>query len=141
MSESTVSNGRAVVSGGRTALVVYSVIAWGFVLSIAIQLFLAGMAVFADPAKWVLHENFVHFFEFMPVVMGIIALVARLPHRFRWWPFGFFVLIGLQYMTAHMAVQSGIVAAFHPVIAVLLFYGAVVIALSASRGIRGPVQR
>jgi hypothetical protein len=99
------------------------------------------MAVFADPAKWALHENFVHLFEYVPIVMGIIALVARLPHRFRWWPFGFFALIGLQYMTAHIAAQNAAVAALHPVIAVLLFYGSAAIALSAVRSMKEVATR
>jgi hypothetical protein len=136
MADSTASQGVAAGSGGRSALIVYSVLAWGFVLCIAIQLFVAGMAVFADPAKWALHRNFVHFFELVPIAMGILALVARLPHRFRWWPFGFFFLIGMQYMTAHIAAQSATVAALHPVIAVLLFYGSMVIALSSVRRIK-----
>jgi hypothetical protein len=141
MSNSPASHGGVAASGGRSALIVYSVLAWGFVLCIAIQLFFAGMAVFSDPAKWALHANFVHFFEFVPIVMGILALVARFPHRFRWWPFGFFVLIGLQYMTAHIAAQSATVAALHPVIAVLLFYGSAAIALSAVRGMKEVANR
>ncbi|HEX7057730.1 MAG TPA: DUF6220 domain-containing protein [Bacilli bacterium] len=92
--------------------------AWIMVACIVIQTAIAGMAVFADPAKWSWHTAFVHVFELVPLLMLIFAFVGKLSKALRWQSFGLFVLIYLQYFTAHVP-TAGLL---HPVIALLLFW-------------------
>jgi hypothetical protein len=105
----------------------YRVLAWIFLACIAIQVFLAGMAVFGGAANWGMHTGFVHAFELLPLVMVPLAFLGRLPTGLRWHPLAVFVLIGLQYALA----QAGTpVATLHLVNALLIFW----IALGMARG-------
>ncbi len=101
----------------RMARAVFHGLAWILVACIVIQTSLAGIAVFTDPAKWIQHQAFVHFFEFVPILMIIFAFVGRLSKKLRWQSFGLFLLIYSQYMTAHVPGAGAI----HPVIALVLF--------------------
>jgi hypothetical protein len=105
----------------------YRVVAWTFLACIAIQVFLAGMAVFGGAANWGMHTGFVHVFELLPLVMVPLAFLGRLPNGLRWHPLVAFVLIGLQYALAQAGTPA---AALHPVNALLLFW----IALGLARG-------
>jgi hypothetical protein len=103
---------------------IYLVIVWIFAICVAIQAFLAGMGVFVSPVNWALHKNFVHLFELLPVLLFILALVGQMPGTFRWLPVLMFVMLAAQYATAQISKSAGmeILGAFHPVIAVLLFW-------------------
>lgn len=105
----------------------YRILAWVLLGCIAIQVFLAGMAVFGGAANWGMHTGFVHVFELLPLVMIPLAFLGRLPNRLRWHPLAVFVLIGRQYALA----QAGTpVAALHPVNALLIFW----VTLGMARG-------
>lgn len=105
----------------------YRVLAWVLLACIAIQVFLAGMAVFGGPANWGMHTGFVHLFELVPLIMIPLAFLGRLPRGLRWHPLVVFFLIGLQYALA----QAGTtVAALHPVNALLIFW----VTLGMARG-------
>lgn len=106
----------------RWAVTAYRVLGVLFAVAVTVQIFLAGLAVFVDPARWQWHTSFVHAFELLPVIMLIIAFAGRLPSRLRWAAVAQFLLIGAQYATAH---SGGSVAAAHPVIAMLIFWLAV----------------
>lgn len=90
-----------------------------FVLSacILLQTFLAGAALFTDPAIWRYHVHFVHFFEFVPLLMLIFAFLGKLPNGLKWICVVFMLLLFAQYATAHIPA----IAAVHPVIALVYF--------------------
>lgn len=94
-----------------------------------VQVFIAGLAVFTDPINWGRHTSFVHFFELLPVLMFILAFVGKVPKSLRWQSLGMFGLIFLQYATANMGGISGMIPAIHPVIALILFWWSVSLAL------------
>lgn len=98
----------------------YVVVAGLFVVCVVIQVFIAGMAVFVDPANWSLHANFVHVFEFLPLVMLVGAFLGRLSRGLKLLPVVLFVLIIVQYATA-LGFSDSVVAALHPVNALVIF--------------------
>jgi hypothetical protein len=76
------------------------------------------MAIFNDAGQWSSHVAFVHFFEFLPILMLIFAFAGRLPGALRWQTVALFALIFTQYFTANLPGAG----AFHPVIALVLFW-------------------
>jgi hypothetical protein len=103
----------------RWAVVAYSVMGVAFAVAVTVQIFLAGLAVFTDPARWQWHTSFVHAFELLPLIMLIVAFAGRLPARLRWAAGVQFLLIAAQYATAN---SGGPVAAIHPVSAMVIFW-------------------
>ena len=104
----------------RVMRVLYVVFAWVLALCLLIQVFLAGLGIFGSPALLSLHTTFVHFFEFLPILLILLALLGRTRHALVWLSLLLQVQIELQYFFAHFPVA--VVAALHPVNAVLLFW-------------------
>lgn len=120
----------------RFARVAYLVLAWLLVASIAYQVFLAGMAVFVDPINWARHVQFVHLFEMLPVLLLGLAFAGRMPKKRGLYlgPILLFALLGLQH--AFAGAGRSVVAALHPVNALVIFWGGVVLAQRAGRAHR-----
>lgn len=96
-----------------------------FVLCIALQVFIAGLALFVDPSSWRGHITFVHFFEYLPILMLLLAIFGKLSRRARWQSLSLLGLIILQYATAKISgdfPSLRMVGALHPVIALILFW-------------------
>ena len=93
-------------------------LSWGMVACIVLQTFFAGTALFTDSAYWAYHTNFVHIFEFLPLLMLIVAFLGKLPKSLRWQSLLVFVVIYSQYFTANLPGAG----AYHPVIALVLFW-------------------
>jgi hypothetical protein len=104
---------------------IFALLALIFMICVVTQVFLAGMAVFVDQ-NWKPHTSFVRIFQFIPILMFAVSFIGRIPNRLRWSSFGLIIMIILQYVTAKAF--SGIwVAAFHPVIAIFMFWNALMI--------------
>ena len=97
----------------------YVVVAGVFAACVLVQVYVAGMAVFVDPANWSLHAGFVHAFEPLLPVLLILAFLGGLPRRLKLAPVGLFALVSVQYATA--SAFGSMVAAVHPVNAVAIF--------------------
>lgn len=91
-----------------------------FFLSTLAQVFLAGMAIFDNPANWGRHVSFVHVFEFLPLIMLLVGWLGRVPKNLLWLSAGLFGLIYVQYFNANFRPVSPVVAATHPVTAMLV---------------------
>lgn len=87
---------------------------------LVVQILPAGLAVFADLRYWAHHVRFVHVLELLALAMALVALAGRLPGRLAWQSAGLFGLIFLMYFTANMRTVAPVVAALHPVLAMLL---------------------
>ncbi|PQP91161.1 DUF6220 domain-containing protein [Paenibacillus sp. AR247] len=105
------------ISGGRRiSRGIFMGLSWILVACITIQVYIAGSAVFQNPVNWRLHENFVHFFGFAPLLMIIFAITGKCFKGSAWLSLAMFVLIDMQYMTAHVPALGAI----HPVMALVL---------------------
>jgi hypothetical protein len=114
---------------------IFALLALIFMVCVVTQVFLAGMAVFVDQ-NWKPHTSFVRIFQFIPILMFAVSFIGRVPNRLRWSSFGLLIMIILQYVTAKAF--SGIwVAAFHPVIAILMFWNALTIVKQSLKWLKG----
>jgi hypothetical protein len=118
------TNGRVPFSG-----YVFLLLAWGLVICVCVQTFIAGLAVFTDPSHWKNHRVFVHIFESLPLLMLIFAFAGKLPGSFRWQSAGLIALIFVQYFTANFPGAG----ALHPVIALVMFWFSIMVAKNAGR--------
>lgn len=108
--------------------IVFQWLTWLFVVCIAVQLFLAGLALFWNPAQWASHVGFSRALIVFPVLMIVFSFVARFPVSMRLRSAGPLVMIVLMAVSANLPSAVGYLAALHPVIAVLLFWETVSIA-------------
>jgi hypothetical protein len=115
--------------GHRAVRNVFAVLAWLLTACIAIQALLAGAAVFHDPKFWQMHNRFVPMFEWLPLVMLILAFPGKFAASVKWSAAALFVLIVLQYVTANF---TGI-GMLHTVIALFMFLLAYRTAVSSLR--------
>jgi len=88
--------------------------------SVLIQVYIAGMAVFVDPARWSTHVSFGNILPVFLLVLFVLAFVGRLPHIHKGLPVVIFVLFFVQFGTAHRF--GSLVGAIHPVNAVVIFW-------------------
>ncbi|WP_026581570.1 DUF6220 domain-containing protein [Bacillus sp. J33] len=94
-------------------------LAWIFSVSIAIQTFLAGLAIFTNYSYWTYHTTFVVWFQFIPILMLVLSFTGNFPKVIRGQVAGLFLLIvPLQYISVNI---PGL-GAIHPVIALVLFW-------------------
>ncbi|MFP7296606.1 DUF6220 domain-containing protein [Neobacillus niacini] len=111
-----------VPAGKRMGIISFAFLSISFLLCILVQVFFAGLAIFVNPLNWTKHTVFIHLFEFIPVIMFIIAFIGKLPR----WTIGYsaslFAIIFVMYFTANIAPVVAWGAALHPVIAFLLFW-------------------
>lgn len=102
----------------RMARAGFAGLAWLFAAALVLQVFLAGWALFVNPAAWMWHRSAASLPTFLPLLLVISALIGRVPARRRRLAVAALVLVLVQGATADI---RGIPGAFHPVNALLLF--------------------
>jgi len=107
---------------GRLSRIVFYYLAAVFAVCVAIQVFIAGMATFVDPVKWETHKIFIRIIEYVPIIMLILSFTGKLPKSLRWQSLSLFLLIIGLYATANLTRSIPIAGAFHPVVALILFW-------------------
>jgi|SRR5690625_391930 len=100
---------------------IFTVLAIVFAACVAVQVFLAGMAIFMDSLNWSRHATFVRYFTFLPILMLIFSFIGRLPRDMYGVSLAMFIMIVAQYITAMLSANFPMVSALHPVIALMLF--------------------
>jgi Family of unknown function (DUF6220) len=92
-------------------------------LSVLVQALFAGDAAVLAPQMWQAHVAWVHIFQWLTVVLPVAAHFADRRIEFTALNCAPMVLIGLQYMLIHFAINHGraIFAGLHAVGGVLLF--------------------
>ena len=106
----------------------FPVLAWAFLAGLGVQIFFAGMYVFVGASNIELHRNFAHVLLLTSVLLTISVFVGRVPQKRM-----LFVVLGLfvvQGMLVHVNQWFGLsmVAALHPVNAVVMAYAALTLA-------------
>lgn len=109
---------------------VFLVLAWIYAICVVIQTLIAGMAVFNNYAFWEYHTTFAIWFQFIPILMLILAFSGQLSKKIRWEVVVLFLLIvPLQYVSVHVP----IIGAIHPVTPLILFWLILLIIKQATR--------
>ena len=118
------------VSGARY---VYLVLVWIYLAGILVQVFLAGIGMFGVAKDFEPHVGLGWILHLVPVLLLIAAAVARVGSRLIWWTVGLLVVQFIQPILATMRTDQPVVAAFHPVLALVIFWLALTIGLRAWR--------
>lgn len=101
---------------------VYAAVTWLFVAAILTQVFLIGLTLLAGRPSLQTHIGLGHGLVVAPLLMVVLAYAGRLPRPmkpFTWLVLGIYVL--LADVVIFMRESAPIIAALHPVLAVLLF--------------------
>jgi len=101
----------------RTALAVVSAV---FATLILVQVFLAGLGVFAGPGSFITHRQFGYLIGWFTLVMVVLAVAGRLGKRIVGLSLIALVQMALQSVFILVRAELPAVAALHPVNGVLL---------------------
>lgn len=102
---------------------IYALIAFILFASIITQTFFAGMSLFGSPVYWNFHKIFAAYIDKQPALMFILSFIAGIKGRRRWLSLGLYALISFQYMSVFVFSKVWLLASFHTVNALLLFWG------------------
>jgi hypothetical protein len=120
---------------------IYLIVAWLFPIAILIQVFLVGLSLFTGQAYWSTHRDVGHTLAILPLLLIILAYLGRLPSgekRLIWLQFGVYLVQAEVF--AAIRTDVPFLAAFHPVLALVLFALSLIIALRARMAVRVEVQ-
>ena len=118
----------------RAARYSYLVLAWGFLVGIAIQVFLIGLVLFGDSDPeahrtigWILH--------LVPIVILLAAWLSRAGRRHWQWALALAAVVFVVPIFALMR-DTPVIAALHPVGALAIFALAIVVARNSQDALR-----
>src|SRR5258708_29303717 len=121
----------------KSTRILYLIAAWLFPAAILIQVFLVGLSLFTGQAYWSTHRDLGHSLAVLPLLLIILSYLGRLPRSEKlliWLLFGIY-LVQAEVFAAIRA-DVPILAAFHPVLALVLFALALIIALRSPTAVR-----
>ena len=110
----------------------FPLLAWAYVVALAVQVFFAGMYVFVGASNIELHRTMAHVIGALTLLLVISTFVGRVPHKRL--VFGVVGLLVLQGMLVHMGQWFSLwtIAALHPVNALVLTYASFELAKRSS---------
>lgn len=123
------------VSGARY---VYLALVWIFLAGIVVQVFLAGLGLFGPDEDFAPHVGLGWTLHLAPVLLLIVAAVARVGRRIIWWNVALVLAVGIQPFLPEMRTDLPYAAALHPVNALIIFWLTLTIGLRAWRLVREP---
>ena len=121
------------------ARVAHLILALLLVVGVVVQIFLAGMGVFAGSSNFATHRDFGYLLELLPVLLVLAAAVGRLGRRQIVVPAVIFGLFILQSILILPRESVPAIAALHPVNGFLIALLAVSVARDAWSGWRSRV--
>lgn len=112
--------------------ILYLIGAWLFPVVILVQVFFVGLSLFTGQAYWDIHRSFGHSIAVLPLLLVILVYLGRLPRSEKllvWILFGVYIVQAEVF--AAIRADVPVLAAFHPVLALVLFALALIVALRA----------
>lgn len=96
-------------------------VAWLFLACVVVQVFLAGLGVFAGAENFTLHREFGYLFGWLTLILLLLALVGRLGRR--WIGLSVLLLVLFAFQSVFVALREVMpeAAALHPVNALAIF--------------------
>jgi hypothetical protein len=95
-------------------------VAWLFLACVVVQVFLAGLGVFAGAQNFSLHREFGYVFGWLTLVLLLLALGGRLGRR--WIGLSALILVLFAFQSVFVALREvPALAALHPVNALAIF--------------------
>jgi hypothetical protein len=123
------------VSGARW---VFLAMVWIYVAGILFQVFLAGIGLFGTAKDFAPHVGLGWILHLVPVLLLIAGAVARVGRRLLWWTTALLVVQFIQPIFALARNDVPLVAAFHPVLALVVFWLALTVGIRAWQLVREP---
>jgi uncharacterized protein DUF6220 len=118
------------VSGARY---LYAAMVWAYLVGILVQVFLIGFALFSAAHDFEPHIGLGWILHLVPILLLIVGAVARVGSRLLWWNAALAVVQFIQPILATLRTDQPVVAAFHPVLALIIFWLAFTLGLMAWR--------
>jgi len=123
------------VSGARW---LFLVLVGAYLAAVLYQVFLAGMGLFGADHDFESHRTLGYLIHLTPIPLILVAFVARVGQRLLLWTGALFVVQGIQPLLPLMRGDLPWAAALHPVLALVVFWLGITIALQAWRLVREP---
>lgn len=123
------------VSGARW---LFLALVWIYLAGVLYQVFLAGSALFGPDRSFETHIGLGYLLHLVPIVLIVVALVARVGSPLIWWTVA---LLVVQFIQPLLPIARGNLpwaAALHPVLALVIFWLGVTIGVAAWRLTREP---
>jgi hypothetical protein len=109
----------------------FSVVAWAFVASLVVQLFLVGLDLFEVTGDEVgIHREWAYVYGWLAPLLVLLAVAARLPRRDQLLTLVLLVLFAVQTYLPSLAEELPTLAALHAVNAVAVLWVATTLALA-----------
>lgn len=105
----------------KTVRFIFALLALLLFICVVLQVFLAGMAIFVD-GNWSMHKIFAIYLDKLPIGLFLLSFFGTIRGSMRWLSLAVYVMISFQFMTIHVFNNIGMVAAFHTIMALLLFW-------------------
>ncbi|MBA2444100.1 MAG: hypothetical protein H0V49_02050 [Nocardioidaceae bacterium] len=116
----------------------YVVLAWAVVVGLVAQVFLIGLALLAADASGIsLHRNIGWIVHLLPIAVLVFAWFSRASRGHWMWALASAVVVFLVPIFVLMRDSVPVLAALHPVAALLAFPLSLVVALNSLRALRG----
>ncbi|MDQ2934561.1 MAG: DUF6220 domain-containing protein [Chloroflexota bacterium] len=116
----------------RGARYLYAALAWAFVAGVILQVFFIGLGLFVGPENLALHVNFGWLLHLAPIPVLVASALAGAGRRQILRTAALAVLVFFVPILAAVRTDLPLVAAFHPVGALLAFWLATVVARGAT---------
>lgn len=123
------------VSGARW---LFLAMVWLYLAGVLYQVFLAGSALFGPDRSFETHIGLGYLLHLVPILLTIVALIARVGSPLIWWTLALLVVQFIQPLLPMMRGDLPWAAALHPVLALVIFWLGITIGLQASRLVREP---
>jgi Zn-dependent protease with chaperone function len=123
------------VSGARW---LFLAMVWIYLAAILYQVFLAGIGLFGAARDFEPHVGLGWILHIVPVLLLIVAAVGRVGRQLMWWTTALLVVQFIQPLLALARNDQPLVAALHPVLALVIFWLGITVGLQAWRLVREP---
>ena len=122
----------------RAVRYAYLVLAWAFLVGICLQVFYAGLGIFAGSSNFATHVDFGYLLHLPPILILLAAVLSRAGSRHWRWALGLVVAIFAVPSFVYLRDSTPALAALHPVAAVVASWVAVRVALNSLAALRQP---
>jgi hypothetical protein len=123
----------------RVSRLLYLILAWLFIAGMVLQVFFIGLGLFGDATFRATHSGFGWLLHLWPLLTLLFAALSRAGSRHWQWALALAVVVFLVPIFVSLRQTMPVLAALHPVSAVLAFAIAAVVAFNALRAWRAPL--
>lgn len=121
----------------RGARYLYAGLAWAFVAGVVVQVFFIGLGLFAGSENTELHVTLGWILHLVPILILVVAAVARVGRRQILLAAALAVTVFIVPILPALRADMPVLAALHPVGALIAFLLAIIVALAATELVRG----